>query len=102
MGKEYGMTEDGMVEPEDITITVKCTVRKRWAAQLIGMFNTMQHLGSIGASRNITFYADGDGDFRPKFDLPSDIPSAEGMSCKTMTKIVENPEYTEDFFYDAG
>ena len=37
----------------------------------------MQTLGDIGASRYVAFFADGDGDFRPKFlwsdDLDSDM-----------------------------
>jgi len=31
------------------------------------MLRYMEHLGRIGASRRVSLYADGDGDFRPKF-----------------------------------
>jgi hypothetical protein len=33
------------------------------------LFATWQYLGNIGASRDTTFFADGDGDFRPKITV---------------------------------
>lgn len=53
---------------EIIRFTIHCTMKRKWASQLIGMLHHMQHLGSIGSTRLITFYSDGDGDFRPKFE----------------------------------
>jgi len=53
---------------EVITFTITCTMRRRWANQFWSMLQHMQRLGSIGSSRKITLFADGDGDFRPKFE----------------------------------
>ncbi len=39
----------------------------RWIPHFYGMLKKMEHLGNLGASRQITFFSDGDGDFRPKF-----------------------------------
>lgn len=50
-----------------ITVTFTVTARRRWIKQLAGLFAHMQKLGSWGSSRMLHFYADGDGDFRPKF-----------------------------------
>lgn len=36
------------------------------AAAMRSMFECMRRLGSMGSSRFVAFYADGDGDFRPK------------------------------------
>lgn len=35
----------------------------------------MQHLGAIGSSRNVTFFSDGDGGFRPKFEWEKGLPA---------------------------
>lgn len=78
-------------EFEDVTFTVHCTMRRRWAKQFLGLLKWFQMLGSIGSSREITFYADGDGDFRPKFEAPMWIEPAE-------------PTKEKDYaaFFDAG
>lgn len=70
-------TEDDLTHKNEIiTFTVKCTMRRRWAWQFLGMLNYMQALGSIGSSREVTLFADGDGDFRPKFKYDETIPRA--------------------------
>lgn len=57
-------------KPEDnVTVDLKITVRKRWVPHLLGFFHRMEELGNIGSSRMIGFYADGDGDFRPSFEV---------------------------------
>lgn len=56
-------------DTDDVTVNLKITVRKRWLPHMLGMFYRMQQLGSIGSSRMIGFYADGDGDFRPRFEI---------------------------------
>ncbi len=50
-------------------------------------------LGNIGSSREVTFYADGDGDYRPKFDwMAKDLPKPDEGVKRTYG----------DFFFDAG
>lgn len=64
----------------------------RWVSHFLGMLKEMQYLGDMGGSRNITFYADGDGDFRPKFSWPDNLAVAE-------------PDSRDDLgnsFFDAG
>lgn len=52
-------------------------VKQADAVALVKMFKYMQRLGSIGSSRMCSFYADGDGDFHPKFsfEYPEELPS---------------------------
>lgn len=50
---------------EKFTVTVE--MQTRWIPHFMSMLKYMETLGSIGSSREVTFYADGDGDFRPKF-----------------------------------
>lgn len=56
-------------DTDNVTVNLKITVRKRWLPHLLGFFHRMESLGSMGSSRMIGFYADGDGDFRPKFEV---------------------------------
>ncbi len=95
---------------DNVTMNFTVTVRKRWAVQLIGMLNTMQSLGSMGSSRMIGFYADGDGDFRPKFSIEGEpIWDKETQSkgnwalagANTITSLPESRP-TVDVWFDAG
>lgn len=87
----YGYNEKDEVLDEEITFTIKCTMRKRWAAQLVSMLKRMQYLGGIGSSRKTAIYADGDGDFRPRFEFDQEIPEVEPAN-----------EHDGNTFYDAG
>jgi hypothetical protein len=61
---------------EDITeFTIKCSMRSRWVPHFLAMLKYMQQLGGLGSSRMVSFYSDGDGDFRPKFEWDSTLAS---------------------------
>lgn len=72
--------------------TIECEMNERWIPHFLAMLKYMQHLGSLGSSRKVMMYADGDGDFRPKFKWDESLPSD--------AKPVE--EHSGDRFYDAG
>lgn len=76
---------------DEVTFTVTCTMRRRWASQFLGMLKLMRQLGNQGSSREIVFFADGDGDFRPKFEMPEDPEQAQPAELAG-----------ERFFFDAG
>lgn len=70
-------------------------MKDRWVPHFLGMLYQMERLGKQGSSREVTFYADGDGDFRPKFKcLQSNEP------LPTPTKAAR--EHNGDTFWDAG
>jgi hypothetical protein len=48
-------------------------MRTRWVPHFLSMLKYMQYLGNIGSSRNVTLFADGDGDFRPEFDWDANL-----------------------------
>jgi hypothetical protein len=50
-------------------------MRTRWVPHFLAMLTYMQRLGSIGSSRIVSLVADGDGDFRPRFDWDPALPS---------------------------
>ena len=80
---------------EEITFTIQCKMKYRWARQFITMLKTMQHFGVAGCSRVIGFYSDGDGDFRPKFKV-TDFELNDKPSI-AKTKITD-----EIIYFDAG
>ena len=47
--------------------TIEIDMADRWVPHFLGMLQYIEHLGKIGSSRRVTFYADGDGDCRPQF-----------------------------------
>ena len=55
----------------ETTLIIKCTMRERWVSVFLGMLKKMQYLGAIGSSRYVTIFSDGDGSFRPKFEVMS-------------------------------
>ena len=75
------------------TFTVTCTMNERWVPHFLGMLKYMQQLGGLGGSRMVSFYADGDGDFRPKFDW-------NDKTLKADAKPVQ--DRGGDRTYDAG
>jgi len=58
------------MDKEYVEFKIKVSgITRRDAKRLSGLLRTMQYLGGIGASRVVNFYCDGDGDFRPKFEI---------------------------------
>lgn len=53
--------------------TVEVQMEERWIPHFMSMLKHMEMLGGIGSSRELSFYADGDGDFRPKFKTDVDF-----------------------------
>ncbi len=71
---------------------IKVEMQDRWVPHFLAMLKYMQFLGGIGSSRKVSFYADGDGDFRPKFEWSANLPSdSKPISDKDGNR-----------FYDAG
>jgi hypothetical protein len=53
--------------------SIEVDMPERWVPQFLGMLAYMQCLGGVGSSRLLTFYSDGDGDFRPKFEWDKEL-----------------------------
>ena len=53
----------------DKTFTIKVTMNERWVDDFCSMLHWMQSCGNLGHSSLVGFYANGDGDFRPQFEL---------------------------------
>lgn len=77
---------------ENKTFTIKVTMRVRWIPHFLAMLRYMERLGGQGSSREVGIYADGDGDFRPKFVWDKGLPE-EGKPIR---------DNNGDRLYDAG
>lgn len=51
------------------TFNITVTMNKRWVDAFCSMLKYMEYCGNVGHSSQIEFYCDGDGDFRPKFNI---------------------------------
>lgn len=54
-------------EDEIVEFDIHCKMNRSWANEFLSLLKAMQACGALGISRRLAIYADGDGDFRPKF-----------------------------------
>jgi len=66
----YAETKDDKTQ-----FTIECTMKSRWVPHFLAMLRHMQSLGSMGSSREVSIFADGDGDFHPKFNWNKSLKS---------------------------
>lgn len=52
-----------------VKFTIHCEMSERWVDTFCSMLKRMEYNGNIGHSEEVTLYSDGDGDFRPKFEI---------------------------------
>ena len=83
---------DQLTDQTEINFTIEVTMQKRWVPHFLSMLKLMDQFGKVGKSRKVTFYADGDGDFRPTFKWPVILSSA----------VIPIEDDKGDCFYDAG
>lgn len=80
-----------MTEEQETEFTIKVKMKDRWVPHFLAMLRAMQTYGEVGMSRTIGILADGDGDFRPKFEWSDELPSD--------AQPIENDG---DLYFDAG
>ena len=85
-------------------IAISCEMEERWFPYFLKMLQSAEQNGNIGHSCMVGIYADGDGDFRPKFNI-------DGVSVLEMLEETKNIEpintnnhfwFNDGFFFDAG
>lgn len=75
---------------DDVTFSIKVTMRRRWVSHFLAMLKHMQQLGGWGSTRLVSFVSDGDGDFRPKFEWDAFLPfDAEPIEDKDGDKTFD-------------
>lgn len=71
--------------------TIECEIPERWVNDFCTMLMTMQSFGRAGRSDVVGIYADGDGDFRPTFNINTPFEETAPLNY-----------YTPKCIYDAG
>ena len=79
----------------EVTFSITVTMNDRWVDDFCSMLKWMEFCGNIGHSSFVGFYADGDGDFRPKFQIGVPFNKKEGFPRE---EILRKPE----IMWDAG
>lgn len=64
------------------------------------LFATWRELGSVGASRWTAFYADGDGDFRPKITINGEKPKFTELIDRSI--FWSSDRVVAETFWDGG
>lgn len=83
-----------------VEMTVKMQVTPSQGLALRAMFEHWNKLACLGSSRNIAFYVDGDGNFRPQVEiiLPDSIPElTDEMRDAAMVSGKESGHAVFDF-----
>lgn len=82
---------------KEVEFNIKVTMNERWVDDFCSMLNWMQSCGKLGHSSVVGFYADGDGDFRPKFEIDYEYEKTKGHWKRYEGEL---PEL--EVIYDAG
>lgn len=82
-------------EDEIVEFDVHCKMNKSWANEFLSMLKHMEEMGNIGYSGFLAFYAEGAGDFRPKFNK-------KDIEHWNNSKALEEVFHSFEGFYDAG
>lgn len=56
--------------------TLRVDMEERWVPHFLGLLSEMESLGQMGSSRTLSFFSDGDGDFRPHFEWDVQVEPA--------------------------
>ena len=80
-----------------IELNIKAFIDERWVNDFCSMLKHMELCGNIGHSSVVAFYADGDGDFRPKFEFDKEYKKTNGYWSKDSKEL---PDI--EVIYDAG
>lgn len=80
-----------------VKFNIEVEMNERWVNDFCSMLRCMQSCGELGHSSVVAFFADGDGDFRPKFKIDREYEKTKGY-WKKDGKELPVPEV----IYDAG
>ena len=90
--------------------SIRVSMEERWVPYFQSFLKYMEGMGDLGHSALVGFYADGDGDFHPKFEFEIPIEKVDGFSKKSLIehhkddyyKIETSPSLVPEIIFDAG
>ena len=77
------------------TFNIEVTMNERWVDDFCSMLHWMQTCGRLGHSSVVGFYSDGDGDFRPEFQIDTEYHIVNGIDGEKYNR-------TPEVIFDAG
>lgn len=80
---------------ENVKFTINVTMKDRWVDDFCSLLKWMEHCGAVGHSSFVGFFADGDGDFRPKFDISIPFQQKDGIPKDEI-------QWKPEIMFDAG
>ena len=83
----------------EVEFNIKVTMKERWVDDFCSMLKWMEFCGKQGHSSMTGFYSDGDGDFRPTFEIDTTFHIKDGFR-KEDRRDRQMP--TVEVFFDAG
>lgn len=87
---------DYLPEEGSTRFNIEVLMQNRWIPWFCKFLEEMEYCGNIGHSSLLGFYSDGDGDFRPKFNIGIIFNDARIKPSKNVrTSMIEK-------VYDAG
>ena len=84
-----------------VTFNIQATMEERWVDDFCSMLKWMESCGNLGHSSIVGFYADGDGDFRPKFQIDREFEKTHGYWEHERT-FEQGHLPRPEVIYDAG
>lgn len=67
---DFGLArKSGDKDDDQMTCTIICKMTREWMERFLKLLDVMQADGEIGHSETLSFFADGDGTFRPHFGV---------------------------------
>lgn len=86
---------------KEIEFNIKVIMKERWVDDFCSMLDWMQSCGDLGHSSIVGFYSDGDGDFRPTFEIDREYKKTKGYWNRDLKKDGKSlPEL--EVIFDAG
>ena len=73
---------------ENRKFIIECEVPERWVDDFCSFLERIEFQGKQGHSSLIGFFADGDGDFRPRFNIRTEYNKTEGLKKELIPEVM--------------
>ena len=77
---------------ENRKFNIECEIPERWVDYFCSFLKHLERNGNIGHSALVGFYADGDGDFRPKFNILTQYEKAIIKKANKIPEVIYDAE----------
>ena len=84
-----------------VTITIRARMKERWVDDFLSFLRYMETCGNLGHSAVLGFYADGEGDFRPKFVFDRKFNDTTSQRLEETNEAYRHITIEPEIFYDA-